>query len=222
MRLRLSLPNLAKVNKQILRELIKKVDRIFRDSLPDIELETKAVTQQLMYKSKFFNEVLFGNLQGHFGIPENKVNDAVKTIITEITASIEVFYNNLTLTGNSVRGGIKIGIGKNGFSSLLSLAEGQVNAGKNGKPIKLPWLEWVMTRGDQIIISEHDIKFEQGLGRSGFAIMVPDKLVSWRVPSEFSGTIQDNVITREILHNLEVYSRTVSRIINKHVKSNIS
>lgn len=218
MRVGIKLTNLKQAEKKIANELIKAANKALKASLDELKDYIQAITKKLMYKSRFFNEILFGDLKGHFGIPENQVSSSVDNIIDEIVNNIEIFYSPLSTYGGrtKVRGGIKIGIGKNGFASLLSMSEGMVKTGIKGQAITLHWLDWVLRRGDEVIVSEHDIEFETGSGRSGLAIMVPDKTASWRVPADFSGTLEDNVITREILRNLEIYSDIVQRIITKH------
>jgi hypothetical protein len=51
--------------------------------------------------------------------------------------------------------------------------------------------------------------------------MVPDKIATWRVPAAFSGTEDDNVITREIIRNTEIYSRIISRLVNRQIRNRL-
>lgn len=219
MRVSIELKHIDKAKADIRKALMTQTNKLIKGSLEPLKFEIKMLTRTLMEKSDFFNELLFGYLSGHFGIPANEVSHTVSTIIDEIVENIEINYTNLSLHGSTVKGGMTIGIGRNGFASLMSLPEGSVNTEKGDT---LPWLNWVLTKGDKIIVSEHDIKFSLGQGRSGFAIMIPNRVANWRVPAEFSGTSNDNVITRTILRNIEVYSRLVSRIVNKQIKSKLS
>lgn len=218
MQLKLELSNLKDTEKAIRKELIKQTNRAIKNSVEDIRKEVKLLTKSLMEESKFFNDILSGDLAGHFGIPAAEITGVVSTIIDEIVNNIELTYTPLSFLGNTVRGGLKIGIGKNGFASLLALQEGVVIT-KQGD--RLHWLDWVLNKGDQIIVSEHDIMFKLGAGRSELAVMIPSKIANWRVPSEFAGTADDNVITRQILRNVGHYSYLVSKIVNKKIKSSL-
>lgn len=220
MKFQVELTNLAKAKNDIKNGLVKETNKVIKSSLANINTEVKLLTEQLMRSSKFFNEMISGDLRGHFGIPESEIGNTVDIIIDEIVENIELFYTNLNISGNNIRGGLKIGIGRNGFDSLLKLKEASVVTEEGDK---LPWLEWVLTRGDSIIVSEHDIMFKvSDNSRSGIAIMVPNRVASWRVPAEFSGDEKDNVITREILRHVNTYSRLISRLVNKQVKNSLS
>lgn len=219
MKIQLKLVNTNEAEKEAMRVIIRETNSIIKGAITNIENEVKKLTRHLMENSKFVNELLYGQLRGHFGIPADEISDSVASIINEVVENIEVSYSNLSLLGKTVRGGLKIGIGKNGFSSLINLKAGTTTTDLG---VELNWLDWLLTQGDRIIISEHDIKFLADKGRSGMAIMIPNRVASWRVPAEFSGTLEDNVITREIIKNVEQYSRIMSSLINKQVKSILS
>jgi len=62
----------------------------------------------------------------------------------------------------------------------------------------IQWLDWLINRGNKIIIYTHKIDYEnkdriQKFSRSKQAIMV--KQGTWKVPSEFAGTVDRNWIT---------------------------
>jgi len=62
----------------------------------------------------------------------------------------------------------------------------------------LPWIEWLLKRGDDIIISDYHV-VEGDHGRTGMATMKPggNYKVS-RVNPSFSGTEDDNFVTRAL------------------------
>jgi hypothetical protein len=62
----------------------------------------------------------------------------------------------------------------------------------------LPWLQWLLLEGNATIVRNYTVSFGPNrFSRTGFALMRPS-LQSWKVPSEFAGTINDNWITRAI------------------------
>jgi hypothetical protein len=212
MKFSLKLKELNKAEKNLQKELVKIANQLIRRSVSDLHIQVKALTRRLMKSSRFFTELLKGNLPGHFSIAPDDVDDTVDAIIDEIVNSIDVKYTRLTVSGGTIKGGLEVGIGRDGFASVLNLPEA---ATISDKGVAIEWLEWVLTKGDQIIVSQHEIVFTPGEGISEMAIMVPNNAASWRVPPEFSGTAQDNVITREIIKNVDAYSRLISRLVKK-------
>lgn len=70
------------------------------------------------------------------------------------------------------------------------------------KGVKIEWLKWLIEAGDSDVIFGYKIRYGVDIGRTGEAIMIKSKHANWRVPPEFSGTIDNNFITRS-LSNLE-------------------
>ena len=61
----------------------------------------------------------------------------------------------------------------------------------------LPWLQWLLTAGDAIIVTGYSVEYSGSpTSRSGGAIMVPKGV--FKVDSSFSGTADDNFISRAI------------------------
>lgn len=218
MKFSIELKELQKAEQSLKKELVRKANQIIKRSVPEITTQVKALTRRLIKSSGFIQQLLKGNLPGHFSIAPDDVDETVDAIIDEVANNVEVTYTNLRISGNIIKGGLKVAIGRDGFSSLLNLSEA---ATITDKGVALEWLEWVLLRGDQVIVSEHSIVFEEGMGISEMAIMVPDNAGSWRVPPEFSGTIEDNVITRQIVRQMDAYSRLISRLVIKQVQSKI-
>ena len=77
------------------------------------------------------------------------------------------------------------------MEELSSLSVGQV-ATLSGN---LPWLHWLLMRGGSPIIIGFRYKADGG-GRTGGGIMIPGGV--FRIPLEYSGTVDDNFITRAL------------------------
>lgn len=68
---------------------------------------------------------------------------------------------------------------------------------KQNQPI--PWLQWWLTLGDQIIIRRYIVDYSRIKGsRTGLATMKKVKKGGWRVPPQYSGTKTRNFITRAL------------------------
>lgn len=130
------------------------------------------------------------SLVGQFGIttnPSSIVNTIISSIVNSTTISI-VPYNN-KLKG----GGIEINIQPDNFSNLLNLPQGH-SFYYDGD---LHWLDWLLNRGDQIIVVGYEYNPQTGLGRSKLGNMKTGG--SFRVPPEFSGTQENNFVTRALI-----------------------
>ena len=70
---------------------------------------------------------------------------------------------------------------------------------KSKGPQRIPWLEWLLLKGSQIIIEGYvPKKMETKYGRTKKALMVSSKTKSFSVPEAHQGTAENNFITREL------------------------
>jgi hypothetical protein len=85
---------------------------------------------------------------------------------------------------------------KENYEDVLSSADAFVI--DDAKSLKLPWLEWLLLYGGKIIVRSYEVKVGPNPhSRTGLAIMKPSKK-NWRVPAEFSGTRENNWVTRAL------------------------
>lgn len=127
-------------------------------------------------------EVLYGEL----GIPPDMVNDAVEDILNACKNTVTTQINKKPFG----IGGIDILVFPD-LTSLINLPTGQFLSNGN----KIEWLKALLTSGDSVIVKNYHF-MEKDAGRTGKGIMVKGGL--WRVPPEYSGTIESNFITRSI------------------------
>lgn len=85
------------------------------------------------------------------------------------------------------------------LEDLLGLAAGRQDwTGRRGGDIRgepLPWLEWLLVEGNNVIISDYVVDKSGSLGRSGMpALMEPKKGKFWKVPKRYQGTRTNNFI----------------------------
>jgi hypothetical protein len=128
------------------------------------------------------------SLAGQFGIAggtDGIVNSIVSSIANSISIKFVKFNNNL-------KGGLEFYIQPDNFSNLLGLPQGHVIYSGGD----LHWLDWLLIRGDQIIISNYQYNPSTGLGRSGLGNMIGGN--SFRVPPAFAGTKNNNFVTRAL------------------------
>lgn len=129
------------------------------------------------------------SLVGLFGIPGGADNIA-NTIVSSVVNSISIKFVPYT---KNLKGGLELNFQPDNFANLLALPEGHTRI-ENGD---LHWLDWLLKRGDEIIIVNYQYNPTTGLGRSGLGNMVSGG--SFRVPPQFSGTDDNNFITRALI-----------------------
>lgn len=129
-----------------------------------------------------------GSLRGAFGITKNGSNiidSIISSVVDSLTFSFKKFDDNLN-------GDLIINIQPTTFQNLLALSDGSVIY-QDGT---LHWLEWLLLRGDEIIVAGYQYNPTSGLGRSKLGNMIDG--ASFRVPPQYSGTIDNNFVTRAL------------------------
>lgn len=131
------------------------------------------------------------SLAGQFGI-RGRADGIVDNIINSVVSATEIKFVKYTA---NFTGGLELNFQPKDFGNLLSLSQGHT-VYESGD---LHWLEWLLKRGDSIIVVNYQYNPQTGLGRSGLGNMKPGG--AFRVPPQFSGTPDNNFITRAFLGN---------------------
>tara|TARA_B100001564_G_scaffold351018_1_gene356273 strand:- start:2147 stop:2779 length:633 start_codon:yes stop_codon:yes gene_type:complete len=129
-------------------------------------------------------------LMAQFGLTPGQSAMATAQIIQAVQRSISVTVRKFD---KNLNGGISVYIQPSSFQNILSLGSGHVVYAKGD----LHWLDWLIRMGDTIIVADYDYNPNTGRGRSGLGNM--KKGGSFRVPPEFSGTLENNFITRALI-----------------------
>lgn len=203
-----------KISNKILRALLEDVNKSFRSIIGKIENRIRAETISYLQGTGTYESLIDGDLAGHFGLVIGARKTHVDAILQVIANNIEVEFKEYRLRADSFVGGIFIRAIIADFSDILDLPQA-TQFTERFEP--LPWLRWLLTAGDRIIIKKYEIRFYPGEGRSGKAIMMEDDAEVWRVPPEYSGTETNNWLTKDILHRdyLSIIDNIVSEEINR-------
>jgi len=129
-----------------------------------------------------------GELNTVFGLIPGQASLTVQNIIDAIKSSTTI---NIEKLNRKYSGDISFSFQSSDFSNLLGLASGYVTTEKGEN---LHWLDWLLMRGDSVILVGYQYEPTLGVGRSGGGIMV--KSGFFRVPPQYSGNPQNNFITR--------------------------
>lgn len=132
-----------------------------------------------------------GLLAGMFGLYQGTEAMVVDSIRDSVMGAISVNFK--TINNTLSKGGISINFQPATFANLLSLPTGHtVYEGGD-----LHWLQWLLERGDSMIVVDYHYSPASGMGRSGQGYM--KKTGMFRVPPQFSGTLNDNFVTRALV-----------------------
>lgn len=150
-----------------------------------------------------YSSLISGTLRSELGIADTSNVDAA---VNNIANSIVINKKSISVNNLGFTGGIELNLINNqDFGGALNDASAFVNDTERG--YSLPWLEWLLLKGNAIIIKNYEVKFGPSPKyRSGDALMIQSSS-SWRVPPEFAGTIKDNWTTRAL-------NRIDNKIIN--------
>ena len=135
-----------------------------------------------------------GELAGEFGfIKGNEESRFLKPLLDWLVSKIDVYVSQPFSYDNGGELMIELAVFDREDLYSQPFAE-YISSGK----YNISWLEWLLEKGNKIIIYTHKIDYEnkdriQKFSRSKQAIMV--KQGTWKVPSEFAGTVDRNWIT---------------------------
>lgn len=179
---------------KITAAVVKTINKRFAPSRTSVEIEVKELFRHYLMMQPEYTELSSSNSQLVFELGLVDSQNKINTIIDIIVESVDVRFIPFGFGVGKLKGGYEIGLLKPDLSEILNVPEAyqETDKGEN-----LPWLEWLLTMGDRVIISTHRVllgDFSYPPSRTGGAIMV--KPGKWRMPAEFSGRPENNFITR--------------------------
>lgn len=190
------------IENEINKIIVEEFNDIFVSIIPGIQDDIKKDLRPLFETSETFKEMTtaLSNLNVEIGIPAPEATQRWLAIFDMLANQIEVRVNKMRVVGSGIDGGIICQMIKSDFEEIINSSFGQYVTEKG---FNLPWQKWLLIDGDNIVISDHHVAFVNPLkpskyffSRTGGAIMV--KRGSWQVPTEYSGTLEDNWITRVV------------------------
>lgn len=213
MKIYVSPPALSTIKQLVMDDLIAQLNVAQIAAQSDTLQKVRDLTKKIIRNSDFIKELRGPELRGSFGIPPNRYSLAIDHIINFIPADTYIINRPFKLTGNSITGGWVLLMGSDLFERLKNLPTLIQDTEKGAR---LPWMRWTLEKGNAVIISNFRVRFKTGTGRSGFAQMIPNAVIGYRVPPQFAGTDYDNWITRTVLPHMDEYSETILRTLNRH------
>ena len=195
------------IKKRLLEALVSEVNIALRSAKGTISSRIKEKARQWLSSTPEIESLSGGGtLVADFGLAGGG-GAAAGAIVDSIMQTMVVDLISVSTT--AFNGGLIIRMQPSDLSNILSLSAGSYIT-KKGE--KIPWLNWLLTRGDDVIIAKYDVEYGP-FGRSGKGKMVSGN--AFRVNPSFSGTQEDNFITRAFVGK----ESEIMAIFKKYVKT---
>lgn len=208
------------IEQRILRVFRDRLNLVFKQATPAIKRRLAVVCDSLIARRPEYASLINGQLMAEFGLTNPQAR--LDAIVNKIKEGIQVRSTPVKIAGSSLEGGIAGEMLQADFADLLTLSEAKYVSLPSGETI--PWLDWLLTQGDQILVFSHRITYDltasqKARSRSGQALMIVTAGQGWRVPPEASGTEDDNFLTRAF--NGSEVERILVEIIISEIESRI-
>lgn len=182
------------ISDKILTALLPEINKYLKNKLQYIRTNLPPLVMNALTNAEEYSALIGGQLQYEFGIPDpvNKLDE----ILRVWSNNVVIQYNAPIIAGSQLKSSFSFSIIRSDFSDVLSTDGAFVIDNLRG--YQLPWLEWLLLEGNKIIIPKQEVVIGPNkFSRTGYAVMRQSNK-SWRVPSQFAGTINNNWITRAI------------------------
>lgn len=178
----------------ILQALLPDTANYLKDIIKYLQSNLPNVVSSAIIDTPEYQSIMSGSLQYELGIPNPSNN--LSGLIDIWSKNIKINYSPPIIANNKIKGSFSANMIKVDFSDVLYSDYAIVYDTLRG--YSLPWLEWLLLEGNKTIIQNQSVIFGPSkYSRTGYALM-KDSSSSWKIPSEFAGTISDNWITRAI------------------------
>ena len=170
------------------RGLASAFDKTMRQNIPALKTKMRSIISGALYNSHEIRSLSGGTLMADFGL----TSDPSHNIVSSVVSSMAITTKRTTSSSSTIRGGFTLTLQPSDYTNLLSLPSAQqlIDGGS------IPWLEWLLTLGDSIIIANFGVEYGP-FGRTGKAHMT-ESAKPFKVNSSFSGTPNNNFITRAV------------------------
>lgn len=210
-------------DKVIIQELLKVFQKVVNDavtnSITSIKTQVGELIKVLIKATPEFDSIMNGQLKLDLGLAHPQT--ALAQILDKLADSVQINFKPLKIKNEDLIGNLEIDIISGSFSNILDLSESTYYS----KGYRIPWLEWLLLKGDAIIIANYSVKYftrTVGASNTGSALMIHNNKhkTGWRVPSQFSGTKDNNFITRAFINNPQT-EKTIGDILETEITSRI-
>lgn len=197
----------------ILDNLKNQINKTINNALPNIENDIKTLIRNSLVSEPEYGSLKAGTLRAEFGISDPSSVDSVVDLMVN---TLQIKLDPIKVSGNKLVGGFLLTMIKSDDISGVIYSD-NANVIDNARGYSLPWLEWLLLKGNETIVQNYSVKYSNSpLSRSGLAFMVESNN-NWRVPPNFSGDQNNNWTTRAIKKS----DQEIVKIISTNIKDSI-
>jgi len=190
--------------KRIHTSLAKIFNKSLRNNANKIKANLKPIIASALSASPELNSLSSGGLRIDFGL----TSDPSSAIVSTVVDSLDIDIQKAVATASGIKGGLLITMQPSDYSNLFSLSVAeQIIAGGS-----IPWLKWLLTFGQQIIIGNYGVEYRAGTGRTGGGHMIIAER-PFKVNSSYAGTADNNFITRSVRRVAPQVKNTIIKAI---------
>jgi len=182
------------IRDNILKAMLPEVTSLMNKGMTKLKSNLPNIIKQAIINTPEYESLSGGKLKYEFGIAN--VDSKLASLINVWSTNIQYAYKAPSITAGRIRSSFSASMIKADFSDVLYADFAAVVDTLRG--YTLPWLEWLLLEGNKTIVRNYQVILGPNrASRTGYALMKPANR-SWKVPSEFSGTLNNNWITRAI------------------------
>ncbi len=188
-------------------------------SIDKIKQRIKPIVFQALNECPEMKELKSGTkLRAELGLKRTDATNAADSIAKTVSQAITVTFDR-SLGTKDIKGGILLNVQPRDYQNVLNIPKASVFYKPNDR---LDWLDWLLNKGDSIIVSGFHFapvtNRKVDGGRTGLGTMKQGG--SWRIDPVYSGTSDDNFITRALRKkdNLSLISTEIFKVITSNWK----
>ena len=197
------------ISNDILQALKPLVNDYFKKVYDSVSVKIQELVVQAIKNAPEYNSLLNGQLKAEFGLPDadSRINE-----LLEFWKYMHVEYRPVKIVNGLLETHFIIHMIQSDFNNVIHTGAAilQTEKGKD-----LNWLEWLLLFGDQTIIKDYVVKFGSNPNsRTGMAVMKGVTSGKWSVPATYSGTLNDNWITRA----MDGADKDINRLLSESMR----
>jgi hypothetical protein len=205
------------INGKIVNAFRLHLTSVFKRAAIGIQRRIGEVCELLIRRTPEFQSLLSGDLLGELGVPD--VEGRLDAVLRTIKNSCDVEVTPLIQAGDVLTGGLVLKMIRADFMDVMEISGAEYLTQRG---VQIPWLNWILTQGDRIIVVGYDVKLnlstkEKARSRTGLGLMIPGS--GWRVDPDNSGVLDDNFITRAF--NPAEVEKLLLKIIEEEIVSRL-
>jgi len=158
-----------------------------------------SIIGEAIRNSETYSSITNGILMYQLGLtyPADRIEKIIETWINNIDCRV---VKRLSKTKEGLNFELELNAIQADFSDVLDLPQSRYKSfNSKGIVTEIPWLQWLLLEGDRIIVANFKVEYKTSpFSRTEEALMVKTDMQGWKVPSEYSGTISYNFVTKAV------------------------